>query len=170
MLDVFEAWNELSSYKIRSLVGAGGRGAFKAGANEVAGGGQPSMGPGRGSRLEPRSPQAVWALIQARGPQRGKHCSSRPRRGEWLGPQNPPAVGALLQTRGPQRSKHYSSRPRRGEWLGPQNPLAVGALLQTRRPQERDYCSRNHVARRVQTTGIDPGGQGGDQLQLLPRR
>ena len=64
------------------------------------GGGQSSMGPGRGSRLGPRSPQAVGALIQARGPQRGKHCSSRPRRGEWLGPQNPPAVGALLQTRG----------------------------------------------------------------------
>ena len=167
---MFEAWDELSSYKIRSSVGAGARGPFKAGANEVAGGGQSSMRPGRGPRLEPRGPPGVGALIQARGPQRGKHCSSKPRRGEWLGPQNPLAEGALLQTRGPQRGKHCSSRPRRGEWLGPQNTLAVGALLQMRRPQEGEYCSQNHVTRRVQTAGIDPCVQGGNQLQLLPWR
>ena len=169
---MFESWDELSSYKIRSSVGAGVTGPFKAGANEVAGGGgNPRWGRGGGSRLGPRSPQAVGALTQARGrPQGGKHCSSRPRRGERLGPQNPLAVGALLQTRGLQRGKHYSSRPRRGERLGSQNPLAVRALLQTRRPQEGEYCSRNHVTRRVQTAGKDPCLQGGNQLQLLPWR
>ena len=36
---MFEAWDELSSYKIGSSVGAGGRGPSKAGANEVEGGG-----------------------------------------------------------------------------------------------------------------------------------
>ena len=113
---MFEDWDELFSYKIRSSVGAGARGPFKAGANEVAGGGgQSSMGSGRGPRLGPRSPPGVEALIQARGSQRRKHCSSKPRPGEWLMPQNPPAVGALLQTRGPQRGKQYSSRRRRGE-------------------------------------------------------
>ena len=97
-------------------MGAGARGPFKAGANEVAGGGgQSSMEPGQGSRWGPRSPPGVGALIQARGSQRGKHCSSKPRRGEWLGPQNPSAVGALLQTRGSQKGKHYPSRPWRGE-------------------------------------------------------
>ena len=113
---------ETSYHRIKSSVGVGAKGPFKVGANEIAGGGgggQSSMGPGRGSRLGPRSLAAVLALIQAPGPQRGKHCSSKPRRGEWLGPQNPPAVGALLQTRGPQRGKHCSSKPRRGEWLGP---------------------------------------------------
>ena len=47
-LDVFEAWDELSSYKIRSSVGAGARGPFKAGANEVAGGGAILDGAGAG--------------------------------------------------------------------------------------------------------------------------
>ena len=147
------------------------RGRLRQGRTRSQGGGNPRWGRGGGSRLGPRSPQAVGALTQARGrPQRGKHCSSRPRRGERLGPQNPLAVGALLQTRGLQRGKHYSSRPRRGERLGSQNPLAVRALLQTRRPQEGEYCSRNHVTRRVQTAGIDPCLQGGNQLQLLPWR
>ena len=118
------------------------------------------MKPGRGSRLEPRSPPGVGALTQARGSQRGKYCLSKPRRGEWLGPQNPSSVGASLQTRGSQKGKHYPSRPRRGEWLGPQNPLAVGALLQTRGPQEGEHCSQNLVTRRVQTAGIDPCVQG----------
>ena len=112
-------------------------GRLRQGRTRSQGGGQSSMGPGRGSRLRPWSPQAVGALIQARAPQRGKCCSSRPRWGEWLGPENPPAVGALLQTRGPQRGKH---------------------------------CSRNHVTIRVQTAGIDPCVQGGNQLQQLPRR
>ena len=134
------------------------------------GGGQSSMEPGRGSRLGPWSPPGVGALIQARGSQRGKHCSSKPRRGEWLGPQNPSAVGALLQTPGSHKGKHYPWRPLRGEWLGPQNPLAVGALLQTRGPQEGEHCSQNLVTTRVQTAGIDPCVQGGDQRQLLPRR
>ena len=169
-LDGFETWDELSLYKIRSSVGAEARGPSKVGANEVAGGGQFSMEPGRGSRLGPRSPQVAGVLIQARGPQRDKHCSSRPRRGEWLGPQDPPTVGALLQARGPQGGKHYSSRPRRGEWLEPQNPSAMGALLQTRRPQEGDLFSQNHATRRVQTAGIYPSEQGGDQLQLLSQR
>ena len=151
-------------------MGAGARGPFKAGANQVAGGGQSSMEPGRGSRLGPRGPPGLGALIQARGSQRGKYCSSKPRRGEWLGPQNPSAVGALLQTRGSQKGKHYPSRPRRGEWLGPQNPLAVGALLQTRGPQEGEHCSQNRVTRRVQAAVIDLCVQGGDQRQLLLRR
>ena len=102
--------------------------------------------------------------------QGGRQSSMGPRRGSRLGLRSPQAAGALIQARGPQRSKYYSSRPRRGEWLGPQNPLAVGALLQMRRPQEGDYCSLNHVTRRVQTVGRDPCGQGGNQLQLLPRR
>ena len=86
------------------------------------------MGPGQGSWLGPRSPPGAGALIQARGPQTGKHCSSKPRRGEWLGPQNPPAVGALLQMRGPQRGKHYPSRPRRGEWLGATESAGGGGV------------------------------------------
>ena len=115
---MFEARDELSSYQIRSTGGAGARGPFKAGANEVAGwGGQSSMEPGRGSRLRPRSPPGVGALIQVRGSQRGKHRSSKPRWGEWLGPQNPLAGGALLQMRWSQKGKHCPSRPRRGEWL-----------------------------------------------------
>ena len=166
------------------------------------GGGQFSKEPERGLRLGPRSPQAAGVLLQARGPQRDKHCSrprrgeglgpqdprtvgallqarrpqggkhysSRPRRGECLEPQNPSAVGALLQARGQQGGKHYSSRPRRGEWLELQNPSAVGALLQTQRPQGGDLGSRSHVARRVQTAGIDRSEQGRDQLQLLSQR
>ena len=133
-------------------------------------GGKSSMELGRGSRLGPRSPPGVGALIQARGSQRGKHYSSKPRRGEWLGPQNPPAVGALLQTQGSQKGKHYPSRPRRGQGMGPQNPLAVGALRPTRGPQEGEPCSQNLVTRWVQTAGIDPCVQGGDQRQLLPQR
>ena len=34
---MFEAWDELSSFKIRSSGGGGVRGPFKTGANEVAG-------------------------------------------------------------------------------------------------------------------------------------
>ena len=45
---MFEAWDELSSYKICSSVGAGVRGPFKAGANEVAGEGATLDGAGAG--------------------------------------------------------------------------------------------------------------------------
>ena len=83
--------------------GGGVRGPFKAGANEVEGGGGSSMEPERGSRWGPRSPPGAGVLIQARGSQRGKYCSSKPRRGHWLGPQSPSAVGASLQTQGSQK-------------------------------------------------------------------
>ena len=45
---MFEAWDELSSYKIRSSVGAGARRPSKAGANEVAGEGAILVGIGAG--------------------------------------------------------------------------------------------------------------------------
>ena len=48
---MFEAWDELSSCKIRSSVGAGGRGPYKGGANEVTGGGAIIDGTGAGSAV-----------------------------------------------------------------------------------------------------------------------
>ena len=45
---MFEAWDELSSYKMRSSGGGGVRGTCKAGANEVAGGGAVHEGAGAG--------------------------------------------------------------------------------------------------------------------------
>ena len=73
-------------------------GRLKQGRMRSQGWGQSSLEPGRGSRLGPRSPPGVGALIQVRGSQRGKHCSSN--HGGVVGATEPVSGGGVATDAG----------------------------------------------------------------------